>query len=24
MVLFWDGKRIDNAVPQNYQRVNLQ
>jgi hypothetical protein len=24
MVLFWNGKRIDNAVPQNYQRVNLQ
>jgi hypothetical protein len=24
MVLFWNGKRLDNAVPQNYQRVNLQ
>jgi hypothetical protein len=24
MVLFWNGRRIDNAVPQNYQRVNLQ
>jgi len=24
MVLFWNGRRIDNAVPENYQRVNLQ
>jgi hypothetical protein len=24
MVLFWNGRRVDNAVPQNYQRVNLQ
>jgi hypothetical protein len=24
MVLFFNGKRIDNAIPQNYQRVNLQ
>jgi hypothetical protein len=24
LVLFWNGKRVDNAVPQNYQRVNLQ
>src|SRR5436305_10844298 len=24
MVLFWNGKRLDNAVPQNYQRVNVQ
>jgi hypothetical protein len=24
MVLFWNGRRLDNAVPQNYQRVNLQ
>ena len=24
MVLFWNGRRVDNAVPENYQRVNLQ
>jgi len=24
IVLFFNGKRIDNAIPQNYQRVNLQ
>ena len=24
MVLYWDGRRINSAVPENYARVNLQ
>jgi hypothetical protein len=24
LVLYWDGRRISTAVPQNYQRMNLQ
>jgi hypothetical protein len=24
LVLYWDGSRISTAVPENYQRMNLQ
>jgi hypothetical protein len=24
LVLYWDGRRMNSAVPQDYQRLNLQ